>query len=234
MSTVSVYEHFEENKLPQFLNENNVHYLLHVLRKKTNDPLTIVNGKGISLDAQIIQISKKECEIKVIQLNHEIPKNPQLQIAVAFTKNSTRMEWFLEKATEIGISAIIPLVTHRSEKLNFKKERFEKILIAAMLQSQQSYLPILHEATPIEKVAQQNGAQKYIAYCGEEYEKKSFMSLFDSQQDCIFLIGPEGDFTKEEVSLCLENNFKIIHLGNTRLRTETAALYVCTLFNALS
>ncbi len=233
MSETFVYEKIEDNHLPLSLNESNVHYLFHVLRKRQEDKLIIVNGKGLRLEAKIIHISKKECDVEIIEKKIFPTSKPQLHIAVAFTKNINRIEWFLEKATEIGVQAITPLISNRSEKINFKKERLEKILISAMLQSQQYYLPILHEATPIEDLINLNYEQKYIAYCSDEYEKKSLPKIFEPHKDSIFLIGPEGDFMKEEVSLCLENNFKIIQLGNTRLRTETAALYVCTLFNAL-
>jgi 16S rRNA (uracil1498-N3)-methyltransferase len=139
------------------------------------------------------------------------------------------MEWLLEKVCEMGIESITPILTQRSEKNYFKKERFEKILIAAMLQSQQTYLPILEEPKALKDIIEREYDQKLIAYCGQEFEKFSALNAVKPRKSTLFLIGPEGDFTSDEVHLCMQNQFSAIHLGANRLRTETAGLFVCTL-----
>lgn len=232
MSIPYLFENFETEQTCVYLQEENVHYLLHVLRKQIGNEVILVNGKGAQLETTITQLSKKEGTLLVKKQNQFEFKTPQIHIAVSFTKNATRMEWFLEKATEIGIQKITPLITQRSEKIHFKQERFQKILISAMLQSQQHYLPILMPPNTLENAIECQEENRYIAYCGNEYEKQNLTSLIQASKDSIFLIGPEGDFTKEEVLLSIQKKFQPIQLGQNRLRTETAALYVCTLFNA--
>jgi len=215
------------------LSDANMHYLLNVLRMQTNELIYITNGNGQKALVKLVNVSKRHCDLQILETQMEEIRKPSLHLTIAFTKNNARMEWLLEKITELGIASITPLITQRSEKSFFKKDRFEKILIAAMLQSQQTYLPILHPETKLASLFPSKAAQNYIAYCGNEFEKFPLLTLMKKEEDTLFLIGPEGDFTADEVHLCKQHHCDVIQLGSNRLRTETAGLYVCTLFNAI-
>jgi 16S rRNA (uracil1498-N3)-methyltransferase len=215
------------------LSESNKHYMLQVLRMKENEQFYLTNGQGQKCLAVLKHVSKKNCEVEILESTFESPRKTKLHLKISFTKNPSRMEWLLEKVTEMGIESITPLITQRSEKIFLKKERFEKILIAAMLQSQQCYLPVLSEPTALKELVSMYYEQKCIAYCGPEFEKQTAFQTIKPQKETLFLIGPEGDFTADEVHLCLQNKYEVIQLGRNRLRTETAGLYVCTLFNAI-
>lgn len=228
--------YFFESKLnsdPICLSDGNKHHMVQVLRMKEKETFFLTDGKGQKCLCIIKNISKKNVEVDLIEITFEERRNTSLHLAIAFTKNPSRMEWLLEKVTEMGIETITPLQTQRSEKKYFKKERFEKILIAAMLQSQQSFLPVLNEPKTLKEIIEMENEQKFIAYCGKEYEKFTALQLIKPQRSTLFLIGPEGDFTADEVHLCLQRHITPIDLGGNRLRTETAGLYVCTLFNAI-
>jgi 16S rRNA (uracil1498-N3)-methyltransferase len=216
------------------LSENSVHHALHVLRMKTGSELFVTNGRGEAARCSIIGTSKKDCHIEVVESPIASSKQQasKLHIAISFTKNPARIEWFLEKATEIGIQAITPLITKRSEKIHFKKERFEKIMVSAMLQSQQTFLPTLHEATLLEDVIKGIEQVKCIAHCEEDKVRIQLKDGIQPQKDTLILIGPEGDFTPEEIHLCLQQQCKPVSLGRNRLRTETAGLFACVVFNA--
>lgn len=215
------------------LSENNVHYIANVLRMKTNEKIVVVNGKGIKCLCKLLYVSKKNVEIQIVEVFEIEKQNPTLHLAISFTKNATRIEWMLEKITEIGIHSITPLITKRSEKIHFKKERFEKILVSAMLQSQQSFLPVLHQPTAFQDILQNEYEQKLIAYCDTDFEKNELEKIIQKDKNTFILIGPEGDFSSDEVHLCMQQNFQTISLGKNRLRTETAGLYVCTVFNSI-
>ncbi len=232
MNVPFFYEPYNEAGSLQ-LSDANRHYILQVLRMKDGEQCFITNGKGTKCLAVIRDVSKRDCSIEIVDCFTQMPRQSNLHIAISFTKNPSRMEWFLEKATELGIETITPLVTHRSEKNFFKKERFEKILISAMLQSQQTFLPHLNDISPLKSVIEATAPQKYIAYCGDEYEKQKLADILRPSVGTLFLIGPEGDFTADEVSLCRQKKCEVIELGTNRLRTETAGLYVCTFFNAI-
>ncbi len=216
------------------LSENSVHHALNVLRMKPGSELNVTNGRGDSARCRIIGTSKKECHIEVLDSHSSSNKQQasKLHIAISFTKNPARIEWFLEKATEIGIQMITPLITKRSEKIHFKKERFEKIMISAMLQSQQTFLPVLNEATLLEEVIKGPELLKCIAHCEEDKDRIQLKDCIEAQKDTLILIGPEGDFTPEEIHLCLQHQCKPVSLGRNRLRTETAGLFACVVFNA--
>lgn len=207
-------------------------YCVQVLRREKGQPVLLANGQGQKFSAIITDDNRKKC---VVQVTHceTLPKPaPTLRIAIAFTKHAGRMEWFLEKATEIGVHSIIPLLTHRTEKEKFKTERLESILVAAMLQSQQYYLPELAAPVAFETLVQQPGVeQRFIAHCLPE-QKTPLQQAMQPGQNTLILIGPEGDFTPAEVQLALEQGFQPVSLGNTRLRTETAGMVACVLMNA--
>ena len=200
-------------------------HIVRVLRKKENDILKITNGKGFLFDVKIIVPSDKKCIAEVIA-SEEKPKpwNYYLHIAIAPTKLNDRIEWFLEKATEIGIDEITPIICQNSERRVVKLERFEKIIQSAMKQSLKFTLPKLNAPIKLNDFLKQEfDGQVCIAHC-EEQEKTLLQSVVKPSEKTTILIGPEGDFSTQEIEKCLTKNFTPISLGESRLRTETAAL----------
>jgi 16S rRNA (uracil1498-N3)-methyltransferase len=223
---------FEENLSSAttfILSQQTSKHVIQVLRMQKGETLQLTNGKGLILTCEIIYEHKKSTEVKIIATKHQPQPAKQITIAISLIKNNSRFEWFLEKATEIGISAIVPVICERTEKQHFRFERMKAILISAMLQSQQAWLPLLSEPLKFKEFIKQSSyQQKYIAHCIDE-EKKQLSNEALQVGDHAILIGPEGDFTKEEVDAALDNNFVPVSLGNTRLRTETAGLVACVL-----
>ena len=213
------------------LNEETSKHIIQVLRMKIGEQLNLTDGKGNLLTCEIIDDHKKHC---VVQINskEQIPNSGhKVSIAISLLKNSNRFEWFLEKATEIGVAEIIPLICERTEKEKFRYDRMQGICISAMLQSQQVWLPVLHEPLSFQKVVNDvNTNSKLIAHC-ESGVKTQLTNKLINQSTCI-LIGPEGDFTPQEIEMALQRNFIPVSLGDTRLRTETAgvvaAVLLCT------
>ncbi|MDQ1166704.1 16S rRNA (uracil(1498)-N(3))-methyltransferase [Flavobacterium sp. SORGH_AS_0622] len=202
-------------------------HIIKVLRKKDSDILHVTNGSGLLFETQITLASDSKCIVEVLSItNAEKPKF-HLHLAVAPTKMNDRFEWFIEKATEIGIQEITPIFCDRSERKVINKDRFEKIILSAMKQCNETFLPKLNEAISFKEFIkkQQKGLQ-LIAHC-EETDKKSLKEVLKPSEDVTILIGPEGDFSEKEIALALENNYKPVTLGNTRLRTETAAVVAC-------
>ncbi len=215
------------------LNEETSKHVVQVLRMKQGEQLNLTDGKGSLLTAQITEAHKKNCTVKLITSTFTPQTARKVLIAISLIKTAGRFEWFLEKATEIGVAEIVPLICERTERQHFRYERMKGILISAMLQSQQTWLPLLHEPVKLDsyirKTGTLDGALKLIAHC-EEGEKQS-ISNFQSNQfsNCTILIGPEGDFTPTEIQLALENEYKPVTLGETRLRAETAGIVAATL-----
>ena len=202
-------------------------HIVKVLRKKESDKIFITNGLGFLFESKIILASEKKCEVKITKETFQEPDKFYTHIAVAPTKMNDRMEWFLEKATEIGIHEITPIICDHSERKVFKIDRAEKIIQAAMKQSLHFYLPKINEPITLsEFVKKEFDGQKFIAHC-EETEKKSFQKEVLKNGKITILIGPEGDFSTKEINLARANQFIPVTLGNTRLRTETAALAAC-------
>ena len=199
-----------------------------VLRMKEGDPLFITDGKGFFYHAQLLQANPKSC---VVAIDKEIaqPKGWSFDLDIAFapTKKRDRMEWFVEKATEIGIDAFSPLQCRYSERKNINPSRLEKIMVSAMKQSQKSSLPGFDEMIKFKEFIKRpfNG-QKFIAHCYDS-PKTPLAQICKKSTDTLILIGPEGDFSEEEVAMAIEQGFKPISLGESRLRTETAALVAC-------
>jgi 16S rRNA (uracil1498-N3)-methyltransferase len=200
-------------------------HIVRVLRKKENDMLSITNGKGFLFDVKISVASDKKCVAEIISITEKPkPWNYYLHIAIAPTKNNDRIEWFLEKATEIGIDEITPIICQNSERRVVKLERFEKIIQSAMKQSLKFTIPKLNKPIKFnEFINQEFEGNICIAHC-EDDEKKFLKSVINSSEKTTILIGPEGDFSNQEIKKALENNFSPISLGESRLRTETAAL----------
>ncbi|UOK41654.1 MULTISPECIES: 16S rRNA (uracil(1498)-N(3))-methyltransferase [Flavobacterium] len=202
-------------------------HIIKVLRKKEGDILHVTNGLGFLFITEIILASDKKCTVKINNIDNQKPTDFYLHLAVAPTKMNERFEWFLEKATEIGIHEITPLICDHSERKTIKTERFDKIIQSAMKQSLQFYLPILNEPMSFKEFINKNhDGNLYIAHC-EETDKKLLKDVVQAKEKCTILIGPEGDFSEKEIALALENKYIPVSLGNTRLRTETAAVVAC-------
>ncbi|MCK0109831.1 16S rRNA (uracil(1498)-N(3))-methyltransferase [Flavobacteriaceae bacterium S0825] len=202
-------------------------HIAKVLRKKTGDTLYITNGNGWLFEAEIEMADLKNCMVTIVSKTYKEPKSHQVHLAVAPTKMNDRYEWFLEKATEIGIDSITPIICDHSERKVIKPERFEKILQSAMKQSLHYYLPKLNDAIPFtDFIEQQHQGQLFIAHC-EDTNKQSLKSQLKPNTDITILIGPEGDFSVKEIAMALEHQFIPVTLGETRLRTETAAIVAC-------
>jgi 16S rRNA (uracil1498-N3)-methyltransferase len=211
------------------LGEEQSKHIVQVLRMQKEQQILLTNGKGAKAHSVITDDHRKRCEVKIISVEKEEEQLPKVSIGISLIKNAARFEWFLEKATEVGVHEIIPLICDRTEKEKFRFERMQNILISAMLQSQQSWLPILHEPTSFQNVLEKNsGGQNFIAHClPEQKQQLSFLlhhSPFIIHHSSLILIGPEGDFTEKEIQLALNKNFIPVALGNTRLRTETAGI----------
>ncbi|MDQ6471896.1 16S rRNA (uracil(1498)-N(3))-methyltransferase [Flavobacterium sp. LHD-80] len=202
-------------------------HIIKVLRKKDADILHVTNGQGLLFETEITLASDNKCIVDVLSIQKSEEPKFRLHLAVAPTKMNDRFEWFLEKATEIGIQEITPIFCDRSERKAINAERFEKIILSAMKQSNETFLPKLNPAISFKEfIKQKNTGLQFIAHC-EETNKKSLKEALQPNENVTLLIGPEGDFSEKEIALAIENNFQPVTLGNTRLRTETAAVVAC-------
>lgn len=210
------------------LPEETSKHCIQVLRMQEGEQMILTDGKGKKLTATIVNADRKHCVVKINNSRFERQNKRKITIAMSLLKNTSRFEWFLEKATEIGISEIIPLICKRTEKQYFRSDRMQQIVVSAMLQSQQSWLPVLQEPTSFDKLINgKNYTIKLIAHCEED--KKQEIKDIKAADEAIILIGPEGDFTGDEIQQALQNNYKPVSLGATRLRTETAGVVAITL-----
>ena len=215
--------------------EDESKHCVKVLRMAVEERFCVTNGKGSLFDAELVEAMPKHA---VIQLSNEragydnTPYN--VEIAVAPTKLNERMEWFLEKATEIGIGRVRLFTSYHSERREANVERFRKVMIAAMKQSIKSNLPIIDEIVSFENLVKQPfDGQKFIAWIDDDVTEQ-LCDLYQKGQNALVLIGPEGDFSREEVSLAKQNGFVPVSLGDARLRTETAALVACHTLNLIN
>ena len=212
------------------LSEEETRHAVRVLRLNAGNQIDITDGKGIQAKAVITEISKRSCTFEILKQTKEeqrfLPK-----VAIAPTKSIDRFEWFLEKAVELGVSEICPILCSNSERRIIKHERSEKILLAAMKQSQRSWIPKLHPLTRFEDFVEGAQEQLLIAHC-RNAEKTSLTD--ELRTDSWVLIGPEGDFTKEEIDLTLKKQAIEIDLGKSRLRTETAGIFALSVINYLN
>ena len=195
----------------------------------------LTDGKGNLSIAAISDPNKKHCAVEIIETDSQEPPAKKIIIALSLLKNNSRFEWFLEKATEIGVSEIIPLICVRTEKEKFRFDRMKGICISAMLQSQQAWLPVLHEPVLFDHLVmrQFDNCKKMIAHCSDGERQLIHDQIIKSSNQLI-LIGPEGDFTKDEIDKALNNEFIPVTLGKTRLRSETAGIVAsCLLSNSL-
>jgi 16S rRNA (uracil1498-N3)-methyltransferase len=214
------------------LDETESKHAARVLRLQNGSRVQVVDGTGGFYEAEINDANPKKCRLSIINSTLELGKRDfHLHIAIAPTKNIDRFEWFLEKATEIGIDEITPLLTSRSERKTVNTERLGKILVSAMKQSLKAYLPKMNKLTKIKELIVSNKTEtKYIAYCNE-IQKINLKDLATKGKDTLILIGPEGDFSPDEIQLAIENGFKVVSLGAARLRTETAGIVACHIVN---
>jgi len=218
------------------LNEEESRHCMKVLRLVIGDVVHLIDGKGGLYEAEIVSESKRNVTLRVLQTTAEYQKrNHSLHIAVAPTKNIDRLEWFLEKATEIGIDQITPVICERSERKIVKEDRLNKVITSAVKQSLQAYHPVLNEAVSFKDFIANNKADhQMIAHCIDGEPRNFISQITQPGKSYLILIGPEGDFTPNEIELALQNDFKPLTLGNTRLRTETAALAACFEVNYLN
>ncbi|WP_304156458.1 16S rRNA (uracil(1498)-N(3))-methyltransferase [Mesonia mobilis] len=199
-------------------------HIVKVLRKQEGDNLNITNGKGFLFSAEIIEANHNKCKAKITAVEQERDKKYHIHLAVAPTKMNDRFETFLEKATEIGLDKITPIICDHSERKVVKINRFERVLQSAMKQSLHYSMPEISEAISFQEfIQQEQNEQKFIAHC-EENEKKSLQKELEPGKNYTILIGPEGDFSSEEIKSAIKAGFVPVTLGNTRLRTETAAI----------
>ncbi|MFG6685922.1 16S rRNA (uracil(1498)-N(3))-methyltransferase [Mariniflexile sp. HNIBRBA6329] len=202
-------------------------HIVKVLRKSVGDTLHITNGNGWLFNAEITIPNINKCVANIISKSKQQKHDYHLHLAVAPTKMNDRYEWFLEKATEIGIDSITPIICDHSERKVIKPERYEKILQSAMKQSLSCFLPKLNDAISFKDFIKQDfEGDLFIAHC-EETDRKSLKQQLKPNQNITILIGPEGDFSTKEIEWALKNKFIPVTLGETRLRTETAAIVAC-------
>ena len=217
------------------LNETESKHCIRVLRLEKGDGIILVNGRGGYFTSEIADPNPKRCLVNVVrsELNFGL-RNYHVHIAIAPTKNMERIEWFLEKATEIGINRVSPLLCRYSERKEIKTDRLEKVMVSAMKQSLKAYLPQLDQFTRFSDfISQPFDGQKFIAHCDDRH-RELLQNLVIPNQNYLILIGPEGDFSSEEIDMAIKAGFQPVSLGRSRLRTETAGVVACHTFNLLN
>ncbi len=216
------------------IREDELIHLSKTLRKRVGDIIHVMDGLGNVYESQIVEIKKKYAELEI--LNTEVhPKSPlQLEIAIAPTKNMARYEWFLEKATEIGVHSFVPLLTRYSERKKIRRDRCERILVSAAKQSKQFHIPVISELISFSDYIEHcTSTDKMIAYISDDQASPHIINVQNSGKNMSICIGPEGGFHPDEVMRSESLGFKRCHLGKSRLRTETAGVYVASVLNAI-
>ncbi len=216
---------FPDSTLP----EEEAKHAIKVLRLAVGDEIHLTDGRGTLCHGRVSEVTKRDCTVHIERTEEEFEKLPyRLVMAVAPTKNFDRYEWFLEKATEVGVSEFVPLESAHSERRVFRAERARKVVTAAMKQSLKAYMPVLHDITSFKEfVRMPFDGQSFIAHCDavQTSEGKRYLaSIVEKGRPVRILIGPEGDFSPEEITFAVANGFQEITLGTQRLRTETAAV----------
>ena len=226
MSVPLFYTETDEPTDIIMLDEAASRHINQVLRMKKGEALLLTNGKGKKISAAIQDQGKKTCTVAVENITHITKQEPSVTIAISLIKNTGRFEWFLEKVTEMGVTCIVPLICERTEKTHFRPDRMKNILVSAMIQSQQYWLPALPDPVQFKQwVSQAAADKKWIAHCMDANKQKMQAPSGSS----LICIGPEGDFTASEVEMALENGFEPVTLGDNRLRTETAGMVAAAL-----
>jgi 16S rRNA (uracil1498-N3)-methyltransferase len=233
--------------LPLLLPEDESAHCIRVLRMKMGDSLFLTDGKGMFYEGKVISDHPKRCTLKITRsIPDRAKRNFHLTVAIAPTKNIERLEWFLEKATEIGCDEIIPVICKHSERTIIKTERLNKVIVSAMKQCLKSQLPKLNELQDFKSFISSTkkvNAQKFMGHIPElsnsEFppenpQGKSLQAVCTKGENILVAIGPEGGFSEEEVTLAVQNGFVAISLGNSRLRVETAGVVVCSIVNSIN
>jgi 16S rRNA (uracil1498-N3)-methyltransferase len=215
------------------LTEEESGHCIRVLRKKSGDKIFFTDGTGNYYHGSIISADPKKCDVAILETIPEYGRrNYFVHVAIAPTKNADRFEWFLEKATEIGIDLITPVICTHSERRVLKTDRLQKVILSAMKQSLKTYLPQIHEAIPIEEFfKKENTGQKFICLGSADNTLKKEL---EARSHYTILVGPEGDFTESEISLAIKNGFSPVNLGPSRLRSETAGVVACSIVSLLN
>ncbi len=212
----------KSNKEVIFL-EDEAKHIIKVLRKKIGDEIFVTNGQGLNWNGLISSVGTKQVKVKKLKATvSPVPKN-NIHVGISLIKNRSRMEWFIEKATEIGVDEITPIICFNTESKNFNFNRSQKIMISAMKQSKRLFLPKLNPITTVKDFLSSQGNDIYIAHC-HEHEKKLITQLESINSNVKIMIGPEGDFSVDEINLSINNGAIPISLGPNRLRTETAGI----------
>jgi 16S rRNA (uracil1498-N3)-methyltransferase len=209
------------------LDEDNSRHIVQVLRMVAGDEMWLTDGKGVLLTAGIVEAHKKKCRVIVRSAEFLPPAERKVAVAISTLKNASRFEWFLEKATEIGVAEIIPLMSDRTERQHLRPDRLHNILVSALLQSQRTWLPVLRPATPFGQVVEFPGFDRYLIAWMEERSTNAYPR--PQAGSTLILIGPEGDFTPEEAASALARRYFPVTLGRNRLRTETAGVVAAAL-----
>lgn len=211
------------------LPESDSAHCVRVLRMKEGDSLTIIDGKGYIYDCRLLEANSKRAAVAVISKRFQpLYWRNRITVAVAPTKHIDRMEWMVEKLTEIGVNRIVPLMCRFSERREIKRDRLEKIAVSAMKQSLKAFLPEILPIAPIKEfLTTDDSEKKFVAYCAPEIPRQLFSRLYDPGCSTTILIGPEGDFSEDEIRLAIDSGYAPITFGDCRLRTETAAIVAC-------
>jgi 16S rRNA (uracil1498-N3)-methyltransferase len=210
------------------LSEASAHHCVQVLRKVVGDSIELTDGKGNACLATLLSVNKKQTLVATQSFQKSLVPPTRLTLCISLLKNSQRLEWLLEKVTEMGVDHIQPILCERTEHTRFRRDRMEGILIAAMIQSKQHYLPALHDPIHFAKLMELPAAEnQWIAHCAPGNQQP--LTEYRATGNCRILIGPEGDFSDTEITRAMENNYLPVSLGNTRLRTETAGMVATAL-----
>jgi 16S rRNA (uracil1498-N3)-methyltransferase len=227
---------FDPGQAEIVLDEDNSRHIIQVLRMQPGEPLQLTDGKGALLTALVLDAHKKKCRVRIQTTTLVPPRERKIAIAISPVKNASRFEWFLEKSTEIGVSEIIPLLCERTERQHLRHDRLHNILVSALLQSQQAWLPVLHPPAPFAQlITEPSYDHRLIAHLLEAPRPTEALADWRTRavpapaQTTLILIGPEGDFSADEVTTALKNGFVPVTLGENRLRTETAGVVAATL-----
>lgn len=222
-------QHIKETDDQILFDKEESRHITKVLRKKIGDQVYSTNGNGAMFTSEILSITPKQSIAKIVHVERMPKPKYHIHMAVAPTKNNDRFEWFLEKATEIGITSITPIICDHSERKIIKPERYEKIIQSAVKQSLKSYMPSLLPIRSFKECVEtfkDSELVKLIAHC-EDRPKKHLYQTIEAKQDVLVFIGPEGDFSPKEIDFAIENGWTEVSLGTSRLRTETAAIAAC-------
>lgn len=220
------------------LPESDSQHCIRVLRKQQGDIIDVIDGRGHRLKCRILDPHSKHTLVEIVEcVDIPNPWTGDITIAVAPTKHLDRMEWLVEKLVEIGINRFVPLLCTHSERKEIKRERIEKIAVSAMKQSLKTRLPQIDEMTPLKTFIEElrdSSADRFVAYCDPEIPRRILAQEIKPKRDTVILIGPEGDFSPQEIKATIDSGFNPVSLGDCRLRTETAALAACQTIHVIN